>query len=321
MASVIDFIGNTPLVDLKRVCEGINASIRAKAEHLNPGGSVKDRIAHFILQKATRDGTLKKDSTILEVSSGNTGIAFSMVGVALGHRVKIMLPKSVSVERRNMMMCYGAEVHLLDSLLRMHEAIGVTEKMAVEDPKIFLPRQFSNPNNPEAHYQTTGLEILKQHEEPIDAFVMGVGTGGTLMGVGRRLKEANPKTLVVGIEPSESAVMSGGNPGCHGIQGFADGFIPEVVNLKQVDQVITVSTGEATQMARRLSREEGYLVGISSGANVVGAIKLAESLSKSLGRKPNIVTILPDRGERYFSVWYDSEGNPRQPAQGAWGCA
>ncbi|MGK5088373.1 cysteine synthase family protein [Bdellovibrionota bacterium FG-2] len=299
MASLIDFIGNTPLLDFRSVTQGVSARIRAKAEHMNPGGSIKDRIAAYILKKAIDDGRLKKDSTILEVSSGNTGIAFSMLGVTLGYKVKIMLPKSVTIERRNLIACYGAEVHLLESLLRMHEAIALTEKLAKDDPKFFLPRQFSNPNNPRCHYETTGAEILKQHPERIDAFVMGVGTGGTLMGVGKRLKEAYPNVLVVGVEPTESAVMSGGPPGCHGIQGFADGFVPDLVNIDNIDQVITVSTQESIAMARRLSREEGYLVGISSGANMYASLKLA----KELGNTANIVTILPDRGERYFSVW------------------
>lgn len=316
MSSIIDFIGNTPLVDLRVVSKDCPSRICAKAEFMNPGGSLKDRIAHYIIKKAMESGKLRKDSIILEVSSGNTGIAFSMIGVALGFRVRIMLPKSVSIERRNMISCYGAEVHLLDSLLRMHEAIGVAQKMAEEDSRIFLPRQFSNIHNPECHYETTGIEILKQHSERIDAFVMGVGTGGTLMGVGRRLREVHKNVLIVGVEPDESAVMSGRAPGCHGIQGFADGFIPEVVNVKEVDRVETVSTSEATQMARRLSHEEGYLVGISAGANVAAALKVARDLPPG----SNIVTVLPDRGERYFSVWYDPEGKPKSSPQGAWSC-
>ncbi|TET31963.1 MAG: cysteine synthase A [Planctomycetota bacterium] len=316
MLSVTDLIGNTPMIRLKAVCRDCSENISAKAEHMNPGGSLKDRIALYILKKAEEEKTINKDSIILEVSSGNTGIAFSIIGVAMGYKVRIMLPKSVSVERRNMISCYGAECELIDSLLKIQEAVKLSEKMAEEDPRIFLPRQFANPFNPECHYNTTGVEILEQHPEKIDAFVMGVGTGGTLMGVGRRLREVYPDVKVIGVEPDESAVMSGRKPGCHGIQGFADGFIPEVVNMDEVDQVITVSTEDATKMARRLSHEEGLLVGISAGANVTAAMRVAGEM----GPDAKIVTVLPDRGERYFSVWYDSEGRERVPDKAPWSC-
>lgn len=317
MALITDQIGSTPLLKLCKVTAGISDCISAKAEHMNPGGSLKDRIALFILQKAIETGELREDSTILEVSSGNTGIAFCMCGLAMGYKVKIMLPKSVSVERRNMISCYGAELELLDSLLHMEDAIKLSEELAKKDPTIYLPRQFMNLNNPKCHYETTGVEILEQHPERIDAFVMGVGTGGTLMGVSRRLREKYPPVRIVAVEPAESAVMSGKTPGCHGIQGFADGFIPDIIHMDEVDQVIAVPTGDAIKMAHRLSHEEGLLVGISAGANVFASLQVAEEL----GPDANIVTILPDRGERYFSIWYDSEGKEVSLSGAAWSCS
>lgn len=301
--STINYVGNTPLLKIGRVTKGVPINIRAKAEHMNPGGSIKDRIALYIIREAEEAGELSERSIILEVSSGNTGIALSMIGAALGYKVRIMLPESVSVERRKMILCYGAELELLDSLLDMETASNLSEERAKSEHNIFLPRQFKNPHNTECHYQTTGLEILEQHPGRIDAFVMGVGTGGTLMGVGRRLREEYKDVQIVAVEPEESAVMSGGSPGCHGIQGLADGFIPELVNLNEVDDVVTVSTEEATQMARLLSYHEGLLVGISSGANIVASIKIANTL----GTDSNIVTVLPDRGERYISCWYNGE--------------
>ena len=303
--SIVDQIGNTPLIELPRLTSATSGKIWAKAEYMNPGGSLKDRIAYHILRRAEQQGVLKRDSVILEVSSGNTGIAFSMIGAALNYRVRIMLPKSVSIERRSMITCYGAELDLIDSLLHIEDAIKLTEEIAERDPKIFLPRQFSNTHNPECHYLTTGVEILSQFPERIDAFVMGVGTGGTLMGVGRRLREAYPEIRIVAVEPIESAVMSGCPPGCHGIQGFADGFIPAVVNLDEVDDIVPISTDAASVMAHELAREEGLLVGVSSGANVLAAMEV----TRDLGPDSNVIKILPDRGERYFSCWYDEEGN------------
>ena len=303
--SIVDQIGNTALIELPRLTSATSGKIWAKAEYMNPGGSLKDCIAYHILRRAEQQGVLKRDSVILEVSSGNTGIAFSMIGAALNYRVRIMLPKSVSIERRSMITCYGAELDLIDSLLHIEDAIKLTEEIAERDPKIFLPRQFSNTHNPECHYLTTGAEILSQFPERIDAFVMGVGTGGTLMGVGRRLREAYPEIRIVAVEPIESAVMSGCPPGCHGIQGFADGFIPAVVNLDEVDDIVPISTDAASVMAHELAREEGLLVGVSSGANVLAAMEV----TRDLGPDSNVIKILPDRGERYFSCWYDEEGN------------
>ncbi|MCK4690694.1 MAG: cysteine synthase family protein, partial [Desulfuromonadales bacterium] len=241
---------------------------------------------------------LKPGSTILEVSSGNTGIAFAMIGAAKGYRVVIMLPKTVSVERRKIITSLGAELILIDDLLSMQDAIKEAEEMAERDAMIFLPRQFSNPDNPAAQYSSLGREILSQIRNRVDAFVMGVGTGGTLMGAGRALKEAFPEVKIVAVEPAESAMMSGETPGPHGIQGLVDGFIPEIVDLKFIDKIIKVKTDEAIKMSHRLAKEEGLLVGISAGANVLASLDLAGGSEKV----ETIVTILPDTGTRYLSL-------------------
>jgi len=236
--------------------------------------------------------------TILEVTSGNTGIALSMVGAAKGYRVLIMMPKTVSEERRSMIRGFGAELVLLDELLHMQGAVTHSRELAACDPGLFLPSQFSNLDNPGCHEHTTGSEILMQTGSRLDAFVMGVGTGGTLMGVGRALRSAGSLASVVAVEPDESAVMSGGPPGHHGIQGLADGFIPEIVKLDELDAIERVKTEDAIAASRRLAREEGLLVGASSGANVLGAVATA----RRLGPGHTVVTILPDRGERYLSL-------------------
>ncbi len=293
-----DSIGNTPILRLKKASAETGCTIYAKAEFLNPGGSIKDRIAKFIIEEAERRGTLKPGQTILEVTSGNTGIALSMVGAAKGYKVAILMPKTVSEERRAMIQAFGAELRLLDDLLRMHAAVAQAEEQAAKDPSLFLTRQFANPDNPLCHETTTGPELLRQTEGRFDAFVMGVGTGGTLMGVGRAIRKAGCKARVVAVEPDESAVLSGGPPGRHGIQGLADGFIPEIVRKDEITQVVRVKTRDAIDMSRRLGREEGLLVGISSGANVLGAMAVA----RELGPGHTVVTVLPDRGERYLSV-------------------
>ena len=298
ISDVLDSIGNTPLIRLRRVSDNTGCEIFAKAEFLNPGGSIKDRIARHIVLEAERRGELKPGSTIVEVTSGNTGIALSMVGAMRGYRVIIILPRSVSVERRQMIEAFGAELELLDEINDIQSAIRDTEAKAAGREDIFLPRQFANPDNIEAHRQTTGPEILRQMRRPIDAFVMGVGTGGTIMGVGRALREGGSKARIVAVEPDESAVMSGEKRGRHGIQGLADGFIPDIVQLDEIDQVIRIKTADAVTRAHEMSREEGLLVGISSGANIIAATQLA----KEMGPGHTIVTVLPDRGERYLSV-------------------
>lgn len=299
MSDLIRNIGNTPVVELKKIIAPSYARILAKAEFMNPSGSIKDRIAKFIIERAEERGELKAGSTVLEVTSGNTGIAISMVGAEKGYRVVIMMPKSVSVERRKMIESYGAELELIEDLLHIQHAVEKAIELAKRDPHIFLPKQFSNPDNPRAHEETTGKEIIEQVGRDVDAFVMGVGTGGTLMGVGRALRKVNQRVQIVAVEPAESAVMSGEAPGKHGIQGLADGFIPDVVNLKEVSRIIKVRTNDAIEMARRLVKEEGLFVGISSGANIIAALKVAEEL----GTGKKVVTVLPDRGERYLSVW------------------
>ena len=300
--SLLKAIGNTPLLELTRVVPSGCATVLAKAEFMNPGGSVKDRIARHIVERAEADGRLKPDSTILEVTSGNTGIALSMVGAEKGYRVRILMPASASVERRRMIESFGAELELIDSVLHINDACREAERRAQRDPRIFLPRQFENPDNPAAHRETTGREILEQTGGDVDAFVMGVGTGGTLMGVAEALRRVRPGVLIVAVEPAESAVMSGGQPGHHGIQGLADGFIPAIVRLSAIDRIIPVRTADAIEMARRIVRQEALFVGISAGANLVAALQIA----RELGPDKRVVTILPDRGERYLSVWHGS---------------
>jgi len=297
-SGILDSIGNTPLIRLHRASQATGCDILAKAEFLNPGGSVKDRIAKAIIEHAETEGLLRPDSVILEVTSGNTGIALSLVGSVKGYTVRIMMPKTVSPERRHMIEAFGAELVLIEEINRIQDAVADSERLATEDPRIFLPRQFSNPVNARCHETTTGVEIVSQVPGGIDAFVMGVGTGGTVMGVGRALRAAGSKARIVALEPDESAVMSGEERGRHGIQGLADGFIPDLVDLAEIDQVVRVRTEDAKAMRLRLGREDGLLVGISSGANVIGAMQIA----RELGPGHTIVTVLADRGERYLSL-------------------
>jgi len=297
-SDVLDSIGNTPLIRLRHASAETGCDIYAKAEFLNPGGSIKDRIACHIIREAEKRGELRPDSVIMEVTSGNTGIALAMVGAMRGYKVVIVLPKTVSKERRQMIESFGAELRLLDEINDIQGAIADLERSAAGRPEIFLPRQFANPDNIEAHRLTTGVEILRQVQKPIHAFVMGVGTGGTVMGVGRALREHGSKARIVAVEPDESAVLSGDKRGKHGIQGLADGFIPDLVKTSELDQVIRIKTDDAIRKAQRLSREEGLLVGISSGANILAATQVAEQM----GPGNVIVTVLPDRGERYLSL-------------------
>ena len=297
-SGILDSIGNTPLIRLRQASEKTACDIYAKAEFMNPGGSIKDRIAKHIILEAERRGELKPGSTIMEVTSGNTGIALSMVGAMRGYKVIIVMPRTVSEERRRMVQSFGAELRLLDEINDIRNAIEETEELAKTRDDIFLPRQFASLDNIEAHSRSTGPEILRQLGGKLDAFVMGVGTGGTVMGVGRALRKGKNKVRIVAVEPDESAVMSGEERGCHGIQGLADGFIPPLVNLEEIDQVVRIKTSDAIAASHRLTREEGLLVGISSGANVLGAIEIASEL----GPGHTVVTVLPDRGERYLSM-------------------
>ena len=297
-SEVYDSIGHTPLIKLARASDRTGCSIFAKAEFMNPGGSIKDRIARHMVFEAEERGELRAGSTIMEVTSGNTGIALAMVGAMRGYRVVVVMPKTVSEERSRMVTSFGAEVELIEGLDDIQAAIAWTEDIAADRDDIFLPRQFANPDNVEAHRRHTGPEILRQLNGEIDAFVMGVGTGGTLMGVGRALRKAGSRARIVAVEPDESAVMSGGEPGPHGIQGLADGFIPALVHLDEIDQVVRITTEDAINAAQQIGAEEGLLVGISSGANLLAAAQVAAEL----GPGHTVVTVLCDRGERYLST-------------------
>jgi cysteine synthase A len=297
-SGVLDSIGCTPLMRLQTASKATGCSIYAKAEYLNPGGSIKDRIAKHIILEAERRGDLQPGATIMEVTSGNTGIALAMVGAIRGYKVVIMMPRTVSKERRDMIESLGAELHLLDKINDMQAAVARTIELAANNENIFLPSQFSNPDNIACHRLTTGPEIIRQLTGEPAAFVMGVGTGGTLMGVGQALRNSIPTIRIVAVEPDESAVMSGGQPGCHGIQGLADGFIPDLIDLQAIDQIVRIKTGEAITAAHELGRKEGLLVGISSGANVLAATRIATEL----GPGHTVLTMLPDRGERYLSL-------------------
>jgi len=296
-SEVYDSIGHTPLIRMRSASSHTGCNIFAKAEFMNPGGSIKDRIARQIVFAAEKRGELRPGATIMEVTSGNTGIALAMVGAMRGYKVVIVMPKTVSEERRNMITSYGAELELLEKIGDMQGAIARSEEYASTHGDVFLPRQFSNPDNIETHRTSTGPEIMRQLNGEIDAFVMGVGTGGTVMGVGRAFRKAGSRARIVAVEPDESAVMSGGEPGPHGIQGLADGFIPALVNLDEIDQIVRISTRDAVEAAQRIGIEEGLLVGISSGANVLAATRVAAEL----GPGHNVVTVLCDRGERYLS--------------------
>lgn len=296
-SGVLDSIGHTPLIPLKRASESTGCNVLAKAEFLNPGGSIKDRVARHIVLAAEKRGDLLPGSTIMEVTSGNTGIALAMVGATQGYRVVIIMPESASLERRRMIEFYGAEIELLGKADDIQRAIRRAEQMAATHDDIFLPRQFANPDNIDAHRLTTGPEILRQSKGEIDAFVMGVGTGGTIMGVGRTLRKAGSQARIVAVEPDESAVLSGGPRGCHGIQGLADGLIPDLVMLDEIDEIVRIRTADAIAAAHEVSRQEGLLVGISSGANILAAKRVAGEL----GPGHTVVTVLCDRGERYLS--------------------
>ncbi len=283
---------------LSAASDTTGCEIYAKAEYLNPGGSIKDRIARHIILEAERRGDLKPGSTIMEVTSGNTGIALAMVGAIRGYKVIIVMPRTVSEERRHMIEAMGAELKLLNEINDIQSAVQDSIEYAANRDDVFLPSQFSNIDNMECHRRTTGPEILRQITGKLDAFVSGVGTGGTLMGVAEAMHDAKLAVRIVAVEPDESAVMSGDAKGCHGIQGLADGFIPALIRMDAIDQVVRIKTQDARDAARRLSREEGLLVGISSGANILAATQIA----KQLGPGHTIVTVLPDRGERYLSV-------------------
>ena len=299
--SITDTIGGTPLVELKNIEKKFNlkAKIIAKVEFFNPGGSVKDRIAKAMLDEAEAKGLVNKDTVIIEPTSGNTGIGLCMVGASRGLRVIIAMPETMSVERRNLMKAYGAELVLTDGSKGMKGAIAKAEELAKEIPNSFIPSQFTNMANPEIHYKTTGKELFEDTDGNIDFFVAGVGTGGTISGTGKYLKEKKPSIKVVAVEPETSPVLSKGTPGPHKIQGIGAGFVPDTLNTSIYDEIITISNEEAFEKGRESARTEGLLVGISSGAALAAAIKLAQ---RPENEGKTIAVLLPDTGERYLST-------------------
>jgi cysteine synthase len=297
--NIADTVGNTPMVQLKRlVPDGVDVELYGKLEAFNPGGSVKDRIGVAMLDAAERDGLIEPGrTTIVEATSGNTGIALAFCCAAKGYDLSIFLPQGMSREREALLRLYGAQVEIVESLGGMNEAVDAARAAAREDD-VFLPDQFSNPANPEAHRTGTGPEIIDALDGKVDVFVAGVGTGGTITGVGEALKAHNPRATVIGVEPDASPVLSGGNPGPHRIQGIGAGFVPAILDRAVLSELRTVEDREAYAMSKRLAREEGLLVGISSGANVCAAVDVA----RELGPGKRVLTILCDTGERYFSL-------------------
>jgi cysteine synthase A len=298
--SVLDLVGGTPLVRLNRIPKPGGATVLAKLESLNPGGSVKDRIALAMVEDAERRGVLKAGATLVEPTSGNTGIGLAMVCAVRGYRIILTMPDDMSAERQRLLARYGAEIHLTPAIEGMSGAVFAAQEICREHPEYFMPMQFENPANPEAHRRTTALEILDATEERLDVFVAAVGTGGTVTGVGEVLKERLPGVRVVGVEPARSPVLSGGRFRPHGIQGIGASFVPGILNRSVLDDIIQVRDEDATTTARRLAREEGLLVGISSGANVFAACQVAETLPAD----QVVVTVLCDTGERYLSVTF-----------------
>lgn len=293
MNSVLEGVGGVPLIKLNKMSSG---NIFVKAEYLNPGGSIKDRVAKYILETAIMRGELKPGMIVIESTSGNTGIGLSLVGVQSGFRVICVMPENVSDERKRIIQAFGGEIELVPAeeslsgcLKRMKEII------ASEPEKYFVVNQFQNPCNPEIHYQQTGPEIWQDTNGDVDVFIAGIGSGGTLQGIGKFLKEKNPQVKIVAVEPKNCASLLGREPGLHTIQGIGDGFVPDVLDVNLVDTVFTISDDEAIETTRRLAREEGLLVGTSSGANVFAALQMDNGRNK-------VVTVLPDRAERYFST-------------------
>jgi cysteine synthase A len=296
--NIITLIGNTPLVKLNKIPRAEDAEIWAKLEGFNPGGSVKDRIAHSMIETAEGEGKLKPGGTIIEPTSGNTGIGLALIAAVKGYRLILTMPETMSVERRQVLEAYGAEVVLTSGTKGMLGAVEEAELLLKSNPDYFMPIQFENPANPEIHRKTTAIEIIDALGTNIDGFVAGVGTGGTITGVGEVLKSKNPDIRITAVEPAASPVLSGGDPGPHKIPGIGAGFFPGVLNTTIYDEIIPVSDEDAASMARRLAREEGILAGVSCGAAVWGAVKAAAKL----GKDKKVVVVLPDRGDRYLST-------------------
>jgi cysteine synthase A len=305
--NLTDLIGNTPLLELTSYNKenNLEASVIAKLEYFNPASSVKDRIGFALIKDAEDKGLINKDTVIIEPTSGNTGIALAFVAAAKGYRLILTMPDTMSIERRNLLKALGAELVLTPGSEGMGGAIKKAEELAAQTPNSYVPQQFKNPANPEIHRKTTAEEIWRDTDGGVDIFVAGVGTGGTITGVGEVLKQRKPDLKVVAVEPFDSPVLSGGNKGPHKIQGIGAGFVPDVLNLKIVDEIIKVKNDEAFETARKLSKSEGLLVGISSGAAVFAATQLAKK-PENKGKK--IVVVLPDTGERYLSTTLFQEG-------------
>lgn len=298
--SITELVGNTPLLKLNRVVPEGSADVYVKLESKNPAGSVKDRIALAMIEKAEREGKLKPGSTIVEPTSGNTGIGLASVAAAKGYKIVIVMPESMSVERRKLMKGYGAELILTPASEGMKSSIAKAEEL-VKEKGYFMPMQFENPENPNIHELTTGPEIIEAFQgsgKTIDAFVAGVGTGGTLSGIGHALKKANENTKIYALEPAEAPLLKEGKTGKHGIQGISAGFIPKNLDQDVYDDIVEISTDKAMETAREVGRKEGFLPGISAGANIAGALEIA----KKLGKGHSVVTVAPDGGDRYLST-------------------
>lgn len=299
--SIDQLIGKTPLLELTNTEKklGLNARIVAKLEYFNPAGSVKDRIAKAMFDDAEESGKLNKNSVIIEATSGNTGIGLASVGTARGYRVIIVMPETMSIERRNLIKAYGAELVLTEASKGMKGAIQKAEDLAKATENSFIPGQFLNPANPKTHYLTTGPEIFEDTDGKVDYFISGVGTGGTISGTGKYLKEKNPDVKVVAVEPADSPVLSGGEPGSHKIQGIGAGFLPDTLNTAIYDEIITVSNNDAFEYGKMIGENDGFLAGISSGAALKAAVEIA---GRPEAEGKNIVVLLPDTGERYLST-------------------
>ena len=299
--SVTELIGNTPLLEAQNFSKkfNVNAKILVKLEYFNPAGSVKDRIAKAMIEQAEKDGVLKKGSVIIEPTSGNTGIGLASVAAAKGYRAILTMPETMSIERRNLLKAYGAEIVLTDGAKGMKGAIAKADELAKEIPNSFIPGQFVNPENPKMHYLTTGPEIWEDTAGAVDAFIAGVGTGGTLSGTGKFLKEKNPAVKIIAVEPATSPVLSQGRAGAHKIQGIGAGFIPETLDTNIYDEIIAVENEDAFKFGREFSRAEGVLIGISSGAALAAAVQIA---NRADFKNKNIVVLLPDTGDRYLST-------------------